>query len=219
MRFHVLAVLFLFLAAGLNAQVPFFLNKKGVVLTYASKNAKGKISGYSETTVTAVDGNNSNCTIVYETMAMDAKKKPLLANPIDTKVRIAGGVVSFDPSSFAGQVMEGMQITGDNLLLPSTASKGDVLNDYSINITIGPMTTTTTVSNVNVVAEETLNINGTSIECLVVESSNLTKVIGIKQEMKQKIWYGRGVGMVKTEIYDKKGKLQSVQELIAVQGL
>jgi hypothetical protein len=112
-----------------------------------------------------------------------------------------------------------MQITGDNLLLPADASVGDELNDYAITIAIGPMKTTTNFSKVSVLAEETIDVGGTPINCLVVESTSLTKVIGIKQEMIQKIWYGRGIGPVKTETYNNKRKLQSVQELIEIQGL
>ena len=48
---------------------------------------------------------------------------------------------------------------------------------------------------------------------------SLRKYIGIKSEMKQKVWYGRGIGQVKTEGYSKKGKLLSVNELVEVTGL
>ena len=47
----------------------------------------------------------------------------------------------------------------------------------------------------------------------------MAKAIGIKSEMKQKVWYGRGIGQVKTEGYSKKGKLMSVNELVEVTGL
>ena len=36
--------------------------------------------------------------------------------------------------------------------------------------------------------------------------------------MKQKIWYGRGIDSVKTETYNKKGKLMSVQEIVEIEG-
>lgn len=219
LKFLVPATLSFLITMGLSAQKPFFFDKEGVVLTYADKNAKGKITGYSQTTVTQIEGDPANCTVSYETQIMDAKEKPLLQNPMNTKITIENGTVKFDPSSFAGQLVEGMEVSGDNLLLPANVSVGDVLNDYTVTVAIGPVKTTTSYSNIKVTAAETLNISGNTIECFVVESTALAKVIGIKQEMIQKIWYGRGIGTVKTETYNKKGKLQTVQELMSVKGL
>ena len=67
--------------------------------------------------------------------------------------------------------------------------------------------------------KETLTVSGHAIDCYIIESSVSAKAIGIKSEMKQKVWYGRGIGQVKTEGYSKKGKLVSVNELVEVTGL
>ena len=203
---------------GLSAQEPFFFNKEGLVLNYANKDAKGKITSYSETTVTKVEGSVSDCTIAYKTEVMDAKKKPLLQEPIVTKVTINGGTVKFDPMTFAGQVTEGMEVTGESFLLPANISVGQELKDYAVTVAIGPVKTSSAFSNIKVTAAETLDIGGTAVDCFVVESTVLAKVIGIKQEMKQKIWYARGLGSVKMETYNKKDKLQNSQELIAISG-
>ena len=72
---------------------------------------------------------------------------------------------------------------------------------------------------VKAVAEETLDVNGTSIDCVVIENTTVSKVIGIKQTAIQKIWYGHGIGPVKTNMYNKKGKLMTSQELVSIEGL
>ena len=72
---------------------------------------------------------------------------------------------------------------------------------------------------VKAVAEETLDVNGTSIDCVVIENTTVSKVIGIKQTTIQKIWYGHGIGPVKTNMYNKKGKLMTSQELVSIEGL
>lgn len=222
MKTHLKTLLLVFISLmatmGLSAQEPFFFTKNGLKITLAEKDGKGKINGYTQSTVVSVEGDPSNCTVVYKTMVMDKKKKPLLNEEMDMTIHIKDGVVTFDPASLAGKLMEGMQVSGDNLILPADAGVGDVLQDYNITISIGGMKTTTSNSDIKVTGEETLNIGGTNIDCLIVESSVLTKVIGIKQEMKQKIWYGRGIGPVKTESYNKKGKLMSVQEIIEIEG-
>lgn len=209
----------LWITVGINAQEPFFFTKEGIKLTYADKSAKGKISGYSVSTVTLVEGEPANCTVGYSTMVLDNKKKPLLDETMDMKIHIQNGVVTFAPSSLAGKLMEGMTVSGDNLLLPADAAVGDALKDYTITVSMGAMKTSTAYSGIRVTAAETLNVSGNDINCLVVESTVMAKVFGIKQEMKQKVWYGRSIGPVKTKTYNKKGKLQGIQELVEVVGL
>jgi len=36
--------------------------------------------------------------------------------------------------------------------------------------------------------------------------------------MTQKVWYGRGVGQVRSESYNKNGKLMSLSELVEIVG-
>lgn len=219
LKILLLSAISLMVTVGLSAQEPFFFTKDGLKLTLAEKDGKGKINGYTQSCVVSVEGEPSNCSVAYKTMVMDKKKKPLLNEEIDMKIYIKDGVVTFDPASLAGKLMEGMQVTGDNLILPADISVGDVLDDYTITVNIGAMKTTTSNSGIKVTGEETLDIGEIAIDCLIVESTVLAKVIGIKQEMKQKVWYGRGIGPVKTETYNKKGKLMSVQELVEIEGL
>lgn len=218
LKTFLLIVISLMATAGLSAQEPFFFTKNGLKMTLAEKDGKGKINGYTQSTVVSVEGEPANCTVVYKTMVMDNKKKPLLKEEMDMKIYIKDGVVTFDPASLAGKMMEGMTVTGDNLILPADMAVGDALDDYTITVNIAGMKTTTSCSAIKVTGEETLDIGGTAIDCLIVESTVLSKVIGIKQQMKQKVWYGRGIGPVKTETYNKKDKLMSVQELIEIEG-
>lgn len=213
-----LIVISLMATAGLSAQEPFFFTKDGLKITLAEKDGKGKITGYTQSTVVSVVGEPANCTVTYKTMVMDKKKQPLLNEAMDMKIYIKDNVVTFDPSSLAGKLMEGMTVTGDNLILPADVSVGDVLKDYTITVNIGGMKTSTSNSDIKVTGEETLDIGGTGIDCLIVESTVLAKVIGIKQQMKQKVWNGRGIGPVKTETYNKKDKLMSVQEIVEIEG-
>lgn len=53
----------------------------------------------------------------------------------------------------------------------------------------------------------------------MIENTTVSKVIGIKQTAIQKIWYGHGIGPVKTNMYNKKGKLMTSQELVSIEGL
>lgn len=44
----------------LNAQEPFFFTKNGLKITLAEKDGKGKINGYTQSTVVSVEGEPSN---------------------------------------------------------------------------------------------------------------------------------------------------------------
>ena len=220
-RFLVMIAVSLLTVLGMSAQEPFFLHKEGVKLTYAYKDKKGKINSYTETTATKVTGDADNCTVTYSMMVMDNKKNPVLKQPMTQTFEVKNGTVTYDPKSLVGQIMEGMQVTvtGTPFQLPSNVKVGDTFGDYTITLNLAGIKTNTEVTGVKAVAEETLDVNGTSIDCVVIENTTVSKVIGIKQTAIQKIWYGHGIGPVKTNMYNKKGKLMTSQELVSIEGL
>lgn len=220
-RFLVMIAVSLLTVLGMSAQEPFFLHKEGVKLTYVDKDKKGKINSYTETTATKVTGDADNCTVTYSMMVMDNKKNPVLKQPMTQTFEVKNGTVTYDPKSLVGQIMEGMQVTvtGTPFQLPSNVKVGDTFGDYTITLNLAGIKTNTEVTGVKAVAEETLDVNGTSIDCVVIENTTVSKVIGIKQTTIQKIWYGHGIGPVKTNMYNKKGKLMTSQELVSIEGL
>ena len=220
-RFLVMIAVSLLTVLGMSAQEPFFLHKEGGKLTYADKDKKGKINSYTETTATKVTGDADNCTVTYSMMVMDNKKNPVLKQPMTQTFEVKNGTVTYDPKSLVGQIMEGMQVTvtGTPFQLPSNVKVGDTFGDYTITLNLAGIKTNTEVTGVKAVAEETLDVNGTSIDCVVIENTTVSKVIGIKQTTIQKIWYGHGIGPVKTNMYNKKGKLMTSQELVSIEGL
>lgn len=211
----------LLMVVGASAQEPFFLNKEGVKLTYADKDKKGKVNSYSETTATKVTGDADNCTVTYSVMVMDNKKTPIFKEPMTQTFEVKNGAVTFDAKSLVGQVMEGMQVSvsGTPFQLPASVSVGDTFGDYTITMNMGGIKTSSEVTGVKAVAEETVDVNGTSINCIVIENTLVSKVIGIKQTSIQKIWYGHGIGPVRTNMYNKKGKLMTSQELVEIEGM
>ncbi len=199
---------------------PFQLSKKGVSITTANKDAKGKAQSHNKTTVVNVDYKDSrNFTVETSTELYDGDMELLGSAPMISKATVEDGVVTFDPESMVGQLSEGMEISGDFFFVPDNIEVGDILMDYTTTIAIGPVKTSTEVTEVRVSGREKLDIGGRSIDCYIIESKVKSKAIGIKTEMVQKAWYGRGVGQVKTEIYNTKGKLQSITEVVEIEGL
>ena len=220
-KFIFTAVLTLALMAQSYAQSAYFLYNEGAKLTIANTDAKGKHTGYSTLEVKEVVGSRSNCTVKYETMVYDKKMNPMLTAPLVQEFTVRNDVVTYDPQSMVGQVMQGMQVTveGTPFTLPAGAKVGDTFPDYNIVMNVAGLKTTSNVTGQKVVAEETLNIDGRSIECVVVEQTTSTKVLGMNQSGTQKTWYGKGYGSVKMETYNAKGKLVSGNILVGIKGM
>ena len=197
---------------------PFFGYKEGVKLTFADLDKKGKPTAHSVNEITKLEGEAPfNCTVEYTVSLLDDKKNPLGIEMVQS-YSIRNGIVTFDENSFAGQLLQGMEvkISGTLFRLPSNAKVGDTFEDYSVLINMGGIKSTAHVTNIRITAEETLTIDGVDIECVVVENNTASKAIGIKSEGTQKIWYGRGYGAVRTETYDKKGKILTTNALVEI---
>lgn len=199
---------------GTMAVEPFFPTKKGMVLEYAEKNNKGKIQSYSIITIVNVDYvDELNMSVTYQLEELDDKKNPVMK--IDAlKVKIEEGYVHFDPTSSMGQVMEGMEIKGRGIIIPSDIKVGDKLDDY--NVTIAAMAMETNCTDIKVSAKDEILVSGNAYECYKIETTVNSKVAFIKTQGTNAVWYARGIGDVKTETYDKKGKLVSKKELLSV---
>ncbi len=201
-------------------EAPFYMSKEGVSITYANKDSKGKAGSHSKTTITGIDYKDSrNFTVESSTELYDGDMELLTSAPMTSKTTVENGVVTFDPESMAGQLAEGMEISGDFFFVPDNIAVGDILMDYKVTIAIGPMTTTSENTDVHVSGRETIEISGHSIDCYIIESRVTAKAMGFKTEVMQKAWYGRGIGQVKVETYNSKGNLQSVNEIVAIDGL
>lgn len=213
------ALVTLLMVMGAKAQEPFYLQKEGVKLGYTITDKKGKVDGYSESTIVRVKSSGAQTAVTLQTMVKDKKGENLLQQPVDMSIMINDGTVILSPKALAGKITEGLSISGENLMLPANLTTGATLNDYSITMGIAGINTTSHITGVKVVAEETIEVSGHSIPCVVVESTVSVKVLGINRTSLQKTWYGRGIGIVKMETYDTKGKLETTQTLTSIEGL
>ena len=219
MKRTMIALVTFLMVLGVKAQEPFYLQKEGVKLGYTITDKKGKVDGYSESKVVSVKSSGAQTAVTMQTMVKDKNGKDLLQNPFELSVTIENGTVILSPKALVGKIVEGLNINGEDLKLPVNLTTGAPLNDYSITMGIAGINTTTQVTGVKAVAEETIEVSGHRIPCVVVESTTSVKVLGIKRSSLQKTWYGRGIGIVKLETYDSKGKLESTQTLTSIEGL
>jgi len=201
----------------------FFPSKKGMILTTANFNAKGKLEGYIRMSVKNVTGSSDNGTIVYTVQALDKKmhpEKPKEAPP-QYVAPITGGVIeiSMEPwAALAGG--KDIQITGTQMVMPSKLAPGDKIPDsnvsMSMNMTVGKVTADVATTGQKCVGVETVTVPAGTFECRKIERKSVTvanMVVNITRVDKSTVWYARGVGAVKSLTYDEKGKLKSSSEL------
>lgn len=210
--------------AGLYAQNTFFPSKKGMVLTYADKNAKGKINGYSQLTIKDVKGSGANMTILYAGESLDKNRKP--SNPpLETsyQVVVKNGVVILDMKQMFSSVQlkdmdAKMKITGTPMELPGSLKPGQTLKDADATMTIDmgimKMETVIKLTEGKCLAIEDVTVPAGTYKCHKITQTATTTFMKKTIVTKTFSWYAPGVGTIKTETYDAKDKLMGSMELI-----
>jgi len=203
-----------------QAQEIFFPTKAGIVLTYVNKDAKAKVSGYVRQTIKTVEGSGDNFSITYAGEALDSKEKPIGDQQMEIlyTVTINNGVVEFDMKTFAAPGTEGfITIEGDKLRIPKTLSPGDKLDDAKFTMTINmgfKIKTEVALTDQQCLAIEDVTVPAGTFKCRKVTQTSTATVLRKTTETKTVAWYAPGIGTVKNETYDAKGKLTGSMELM-----
>jgi len=189
--------------------------RTGAVLGYQSLDEKGKLLSTSRTTMLNVE--QSGATAVYNVKAefWDDKNKPQQTR--EYTMKCVNGEFSvdmqsmIDPKSFEGFKDMELSFTGNDMTFPSLLSAGQSLPDANITVAastggITIMRLTINVTNRKVVGLESVTVPAGTFECFKITYDIETK-LGIKVVSSAVQWLNRGAGSVKTETYDKKGKL------------
>jgi len=207
--------------SGASAQNIFFPVKEGMTLVYANLNSKGKADSYTRQTIQKVEGAGDNLTVSYLALPLDNNRRPLITSGITYTVSIVNGIVEWDMKSYAAPGTIGaIEIEGDKLRIPPTLVPGVKLDDVSFTLTVNlgfKIKTAILLSDQECLAIEDITVPAGTFKCYkVTQTSNAT--IGRRTaETKSINWYAPGIGTVKTESYDAKGKLQSGTELQSVE--
>lgn len=200
----------------------YFPLEKGTVLNYSSYDAKDKVTGTNKQTVKDVkkESNKTEITVEYE--HTDVKSKETFKGEYSGKCE--NGVFYFDMKNFVNQEMlapyKDMQldINGDMLDIPSSAKAGDVLKDGQLTIKVSSngtqvFSSETKFINRKVEAEESITTTAGTFQCLKITYDIESKMIFMNIKSKAIQWYSKNVGLVKSQSFDKNGKLQGTELL------
>lgn len=210
-------VLFCLISFEISAQQcnDFYSYKTGTSIEYIHNNAKGKLESVSRMTVSDVSTQNGVVSLKTDNVFYDDKEKETYK--FQQTYYCQDGNITFDMSNmFDPKTLESykdMQVTmtSDKLDLPNSLSVGQTLKEGIATMVISNqgmklMTMTVRVYNRKVESQETITVPAGSYNCYKITYDVESKVM-FKVQGKAAEWYAKGVGMVKQETYDAKGKI------------
>lgn len=190
------------------AQEPFCCVTEGAELKYVTTDAKGNETGTSTTKINFVAGADGNYDIT-QTITLYVNGTQILS-PMEINSSVRDG----DASIALGGGMA-IDVTSSVPLVPARLAVGLELDCGEMIVNMAGIKTTQTITSHKVVGREELTTPAGTFDCYIVEQHYTAKMAFIKVTGSQKTWYARGVGNVKTETYDKRGKLSTKQILIS----
>ena len=195
---------------------------EGAVSQLTMYNAKGKSQGMVEYHINSVSS-TGDATVANMTMKLIDKKGNEMQGT-EYEATCKDDMVSIDFKSLMGQGMlaalgEEMEteVEGTNLDLPNDLSVGQSLPDAEIIVSMSMsgmnITMSTVITDRKVLDMETITVPAGTFECYVLTQTTRVKSMASNQSRTSKQWIAEGVGVVKSEDYNKKGKLDGTSVL------
>jgi len=207
----------------------FFPLKENVRYEYELYDKKEKLSGRMAHTIKNVSGSDNDMRATLAQELFDIKNGDKISSS-ELEWTCKDGVLHFDMKSM-NLMMDNTQqmnlsdggmsveVTGDELDLPSNLDVGQTLRDvsYTIKMSMGTLTLmnkTFVVKDRKVESQESVSSPAGSFDCYKV-SFTTTDDKG-RNSMKSAVWYAKDSGLIKSENYNESGKVTNRQVLVKV---
>lgn len=201
---------------------PYYALKKGAKITYTFYDGKEKITGYGKQEILEITRtkNSINATV----FGTRTNRKGKVEGSATVTLRYKNGNFHVDLlNMLSPKGMENFEIdarmSGREMLIPSKLTPGQILPEaeavFEMKVKSGdspidmPPITFRVFNRRAVRAEEVDTPVGKFVCFKIVQTMEADYPIVGKQLTTNITWIGKGMGVVKTESYDKKGKLQS----------
>ncbi len=199
----------------------YFPQKVGSVREMKSYTAKDKYTGKMVQEVLSKNVTGKNVDITVRTTVYDDKDAQTGSH--DIQVRCENGVFKIDMTDYLSGLLQAYQsmeveMKGDNLTIPASLNVGESLPDATAEIIVRSgglqiMDMTVTIMNRKVEAREKMTTDAGTFDCYKMSYDVDSKTRLIHMTTKTVEWMAGDVGVVKSENYDKKGKLASYSVL------
>lgn len=205
----------------------YFPEKKGAVLEIKQYDNKGKETETNTYTVkeSTVSGGEKTVKMEFNTKTKGTDD----GATIDYVVKCKDGKFFVNMESLVAGQMEAykdmdVEVDADNLEIPSDVKAGQLLNNGSATAVaktngMAVMTVKVDVSERKCEGTETVTTPAGTFECVKITYKSYSKIGFMKVQATCIDWYCEGVGPVKTEVYNKKGKKVSYSILNKATGL
>lgn len=205
-------LLFFLLVAGfaqVYAQTPYCCVTKGAALTYTDYDAKGKETG---TTIEVFKDVKVISDLDYDVTVETTVNAGGQTTTLETSMEVRNGSAMIS----MGQGSIDLTATDPELMrIPNQLAVGYKLPLGEMFVDLGGFRVKSTITENEVIDREEITTPAGTFKCYVVKQTSEGRVMGIKSSTTSKIWYARGIGMVKTETYSK-GDLFSTSVLTSI---
>lgn len=198
----------------------------GTELHYEMKNAKGKIEGIYTQKMISVKESRGETTFELLQTHMDPKDSNKIITQDTISFRCKDNVFYIDMEKYLNQKqMEGfkdieVKITTNDLIYPPNLSPGMALNNGSISLEIATgvmnINMTTNIINRKVEAHENITTPAGTFRCYKISEDVKSEMGFINVQLHNIAWIVKDIGMIRSESYNKKGKLSSTTELMKI---
>lgn len=211
------------IAGAMTAQdcVFYFPSEVGTRVGYNYYSKPGKLEGTSELLVTDRRNSGGNLKLEIKATVFDTRQDTTIA--FDYAVWCDGDNFFIDTKSLLGSMnlteLGEFKITSTDMELPARMTPGQQLKDASFTMEMTgplPVTISSNITNRKVEALEQVTTPAGTFDCVKVSYDTFAKVAFIKTEGRTVEWYTPGIGIVRSEYYDKKGRVTSIHELMYV---
>lgn len=220
-----LALLTLNLSAQ-NTCSGYYITTKGAMTEYKYYDGKNQLVQSTKNVVKDMQAAGTDLKATLETLVTDKKGKA--SGVLSYEVLCKNGEITVDMRGFMSpdfgrQSMDAeVTISGDGLIFPANPQIGQKIKDSSneMKINMGKVTimnTKITVQDYVIEAKETITTPAGTFETFKATYLNGYKSLILNGMAKVTIWFAKGVGIVKQEVYNNKnGKLESMMELVSL---
>lgn len=193
----------------------------GTVMEMTSYNAKGKEQGRNVQTILEKNGSGNLISATIKSEHFDKKDKPTLTQ--EYEIYCKDGVFSLDmkammnPETFASYENMEIEVDAEELEFPATVTPGMELPDATLTVSVSSgamnmMNISVQVTNRKVEGMEEITTPAGTFNCIKLSQDVTTKMM-IKIEAHSVDWYAPNTGVVRSESYNKNGKLNGYTEL------
>lgn len=224
MRTLILLIAILFCGISMQAQDIFFPSKAGMVLTYKSFDKKDKLASVLKYTIKEINTRGNDMDITYLIESLDNKEKLVFKEEVTIQQK--DDILYLDMSNFMnkavfqqnGEIPAEVQVKGNNMEMPRNPQPGQMLPDANVEMALKmgfvSLKVSAEVINRKVEAIEDVTVGAGTFKAYKLTNQVNSVAMGIKVQTTGTEWYAKGIGLVKTESYDKKGELLSRMELV-----